>query len=219
MSEVNEKMIEIAVSDRIGNVSGLITDPGSPSAVLVLGHGAGAPMRYPFMNALAKSLMAHGIACVRYNFPYIENKKGRPDPPAIAEATVGAAVTRATSMFGGIPVFGGGKSFGGRMTSQWASKHPEHGLDGIVFYGFPLHAPGKPSDERAAHLKDLTIPLLFLQGTRDALADIGLIRKLTGSLNNCSLTEYERGDHSFKVPGTDLIPKLAEDSAEWMKRQ
>jgi len=207
----------IQISEKIGGVSASITEPNDPVAVLVLAHGAGAGMNHPFMTALASALSLHSIATVRYNFPYMENKKGRPDPPAIAGKTVGMVILKTRELFPDLPLFAGGKSFGGRMTSQWLAKEGPSFVRGIVFYGFPLHPLGIPSTERAEHLKSIAIPMLFLQGTRDKMAEMSLLEKTCEVLPTATLSTLEGADHSFKSGKKDLIPVLAERTREWMK--
>ena len=208
----------ISVSESIGKVSLLTLKPKSPKAAIVLAHGAGAPMTHPFMENLVMQLAEHAIATVRYNFPYMEKKSKRPDVPAVAEKTVGAALEHALDTFSGVPIFLGGKSFGGRMSSQYlANKQPAH-VKGIVFYGFPLHAPGKDDVTRAEHLKSIKIPMLFLQGTRDALATMPLIEKVCDALSTASLVKFEGADHSFKVKKAILINELAAATAQWIEK-
>jgi len=212
-----EKKISIAVSATIGKVSARITAPPKPKAVLVLAHGAGANMDHPFMKSLADELALHKVITVRFNFPFMENKKGRPDPPTVAIKTVEAVAAKAKKLYPKLPLFGGGKSFGGRMTSQWVSGSESTALKGLVFYGFPLHAPGAPSADRAEHLYTITAPLLFLQGTRDALADLSLIKGVCKRIKTSTLVTFEKADHSFKAGKENLIPKLAAVTAEWMQ--
>jgi uncharacterized protein len=183
-----------------GNVSALLMRPQDARACCVLAHGAGAGMRHASMEAIAAGLAERGIATLRYQFPYMEKGSKRPDPPALAQATVRAAVAEAAKACAGLPLIAGGKSFGGRMTSQAQAKGPLDGVKGIAFFGFPLHAAGKPSSDRAAHLTDVKIPMLFLQGTRDALADLGLLEPVVKSLGNkAALHLAEGADHSFHV--------------------
>jgi uncharacterized protein len=183
-----------------GNVSALSMRPQDARACYVLAHGAGAGMRHASMEAIAAGLAERGIATLRYQFPYMEKGSKRPDPPALAQATVRAAVAEAAKACAGLPLIAGGKSFGGRMTSQAQAKGPLDGVKGIAFFGFPLHAAGKPSSDRAAHLTDVKIPMLFLQGTRDALADLGLLEPVVKSLGNkAALHLAEGADHSFHV--------------------
>ena len=182
-----------------GNVSALLMRPQDARACCVLAHGAGAGMRHASMEAIAAGLGERGIATLRYQFPYMEKGSKRPDPPALAQATVRAAAEAAKAC-AGLPLIAGGKSFGGRMTSQAQAKAPLHGVEGLAVFGFPLHAAGKPSSDRAAHLADVKIPMLFLQGTRDALADLSLLKPVVKSLGSkATLHLAEGADHSFHV--------------------
>ena len=179
-------------------------------------------MEHPFMEALASALAAHGVASFRYQFPYTERGSKRPDPPALLEATVRAAVNTAGSLPDALPLLAGGKSMGGRMTSQAAAKEPLEGVRGIAFYGFPLHAIGKPGAERGAHLNDVGVPMLFLQGSRDRLADLELLEPVVRRLGGrATLEVVEEADHSFHVPArsgrtdADVLVELARRTAEW----
>lgn len=213
---VKAKSLKIEISERTGSVSALALVPQNPQAILVLAHGAGAGMTHSFMEVLAQELSALGIATLRYNFPYMEKGSKRPDPPAVAEKTVAMVIEFAYQKYPKVPLYAGGKSFGGRMTSQRVSKDCPEFLKGIVFFGFPLHAIGNPGVERAAHLKEIKIPLLFLQGTKDKLADIDLIKKVVGKLKTSTLRQFEGADHSFKVSKQNIIPDLARAAADWM---
>jgi predicted alpha/beta-hydrolase family hydrolase len=185
---------------RIGTVSAILTRPDDARACYVLAHGAGADMRHAFMEKAAAGLAERGIATLRFNFPYMENKQRRPDPPAVAHATIRAAAGEAGRLCEGFKLVAGGKSFGGRMTSQAQSKAPLPGVKGLAFLGFPLHADKKPSSERAEHLASIAIPMLFLQGTRDGLADLGYLKPAIAALGaKTTLHEVEGGDHSFAV--------------------
>ncbi len=159
-------------------VSGLLTLPAGARALYVLAHGAGAGMRHPFLATMATALAERGIATLRYQFPYMEAGGRRPDSPAVAHAAVRAAVAEGARRAPGVPLIAGGKSFGGRMTSQAEALEPLPGVVGLAFLGFPLHPPGKPGDERGDHLKDVRLPMLFLQGTRDEFAELGLLEPL-----------------------------------------
>jgi uncharacterized protein len=186
--------------ERAGEVSALLLRPPQARAAYAFAHGAGAGMTHASMEAIATGLAARGIATLRYQFPYMEKGSKRPDPPAIAHATVRAAVTEAAQRCAGLPLLAGGKSFGGRMTSQAQAIKPLAGVRGLVFLAFPLHPAGKPSSERAKHLADIKIPMLFLQGTRDALAELELLEpvvKQRGSLATLHLVK--EADHSFHV--------------------
>jgi predicted alpha/beta-hydrolase family hydrolase len=184
-----------------GTVSALLLAPPGAIACYVLAHGAGAGMTHPFMAAVAAELATRGIATLRYQFPYMEKRAKRPDPPQVAHAAVRAAVAGARQQLPGVPLVAGGKSFGGRMTSQAQAAAPLEGVAGLAFLGFPLHPAGKPSQERAKHLTDVTIPMLFLQGTRDALAELGELEPVCKALGKRgTLKLFEDADHSFHVP-------------------
>ena len=200
--------ITITVEDGI-DVSGLLQAPPRARACFVLAHGAGAGMAHPFMAAVASELAQRGIASLRYQFPYMEQGGKRPDPPKRAHATVRAAVAEAERALPRLPLFAGGKSFGGRMTSQAQAAAPLPRVRGLVFLGFPLHPAGRPSRDRGAHLFDVAIPMLFLQGTRDALAGLPQIEPLCQALGaRADLRLFRDADHSFHVPArsgrTDL---------------
>ena len=182
-------------------VSGLLQTPDRAMACYVLAHGAGAGMHHRFMAAVAAGLAERGVATLRYQFPYMERKSGRPDPPKVAHVAVQAAVTEAARLMPNLPLFAGGKSFGGRMTSQAQAVSPLPGVRGLIFLGFPLHPTGKPSDERATHLSEVEIPMLFLQGTRDELASQPLLEGVCERLGTrATLKWWQDADHSFHVP-------------------
>jgi hypothetical protein len=182
-------------------VSGLYLAPAKPIACYVFAHGAGAGMTHPFMEAVSEGLAERSVATLRYQFPYMEKGGKRPDPPKLAHATVRAAVAEAGRLAKGLPLIAGGKSFGGRMTSQAQALESLPGVVGLAFLGFPLHPAGKPSDERAAHLFDIKIPMLFLQGTRDTLAELTLLEPLVKRLGKrATLKLFDDADHSFHVP-------------------
>jgi len=209
---------------RGGDVSALWLRPDAARAALVLAHGAGAGMRHAFMVSVAERLAARGIATLRYQFPYMERGTRRPDPPSLAVGCVRAAVDVARKHADGLPLFAGGKSFGGRMTSTAAAQAPLAGVRGLVFLGFPLHASGNPGAERGAHLGDVALPMLFLQGTRDTLADLALLRPLCASLGaRARLHVVEGGDHSFHVlkssgRSDDAVQdELADAIASWIE--
>jgi hypothetical protein len=192
--------VTISVNEQI-RVSGLMQRPASAKRCLVLAHGAGAGMGHPFMAALAHDLEAIGIATLRFQFPYIEIRGKRPDPPALCHATIRAAVAAAHELEPSLPLLAGGKSFGGRMTSQAQAEIPLPHVGGLVFFGFPLHPAKQPSIDRGAHLSRVKIPMLFLQGTRDTLAELPLIEPLVERLGKlATLTLLEAADHSFHVP-------------------
>ena len=194
------KPISIPVGDEFA-VSGLLQTPARPRACYVLAHGAGAGMTHPFMTAVAAGLAARGTATLRYQFPYMERGSKRPDPPKLAHAAVRAAVTAAQSELPKLPLIAGGKSFGGRMTSQAQAAAPLPGVRGLAFLGFPLHPAGKPSAERGKHLFDVKVPMLFLQGTRDTLAALDQLEPLCSALGKrATLKLFVDADHSFQVP-------------------
>jgi hypothetical protein len=182
-------------------VSGLLQAPRDATAVFVMAHGAGAGMTHPFMAAVAQGLAERRVATLRYQFPAMEDGSKRPDKPPLAHATVRAAVATAARLLPGLPLFAGGKSFGARMTSQTQADMPLPDVRGLVFIGFPLHPAKQPSDTRAEHLSSIDIPMLFLQGTRDALAEPALLLPLIERLGRgATLSLTDQGDHSFHVP-------------------
>ena len=205
-----------------GEVSALLMLPAKARMMLALAHGAGAGMSHPFLASLAAELAAVGVATLRYQFPYMEQRRGSPDSPAIATATVAAAARAAWEQAPDLPLFAGGKSLGGRMTSQAAAKGLLSGVRGLVFVGFPLHPPNKPGTKRAEHLKQVTVPMLFLQGTRDTLADLTLLKPICKDLGSrATLHIIETADHSFhmlkKSGKTDAqaLRELAQTTASW----
>jgi predicted alpha/beta-hydrolase family hydrolase len=207
-----------------GSVSALMLRPEDAWAGYVFAHGAGAGMTHPFMTSVAEALAARGVATLRFQFPAMERGAKRPDVPAVAQAAVRAAVSDAAGLLPELPLFAGGKSFGGRMTSQAQAAAPLPGVRGLVFFGFPLHAAGKPSDARGTHLLDVRVPMLFLQGTRDALADLALVQALAARLEaRATLVVFEGADHSFRVPARsgmqdeDVRRALCARTAEWMR--
>jgi uncharacterized protein len=199
-ADPSEELIGIDVTDGV-RVSGLLRRPPSERALYVLAHGAGAGMRHPFMAAVARDLAGLGIASLRYQFPYMEAGRKRPDPPALCHATVRAAVTVAGGLMRGRALIAGGKSFGGRMTSAAQAHEPLPGVRGLAFLGFPLHPPDKPSVARAEHLSGIEVPMLFLQGTRDEFAERALLESTVARLGaRARLALVEGADHSFHVP-------------------
>lgn len=222
MSSGQVQSIGITVSDA-QRVSGLLQVPADARACYVLAHGAGAGMAHPFMSAIAEGLAERRIATLRYQFLYMEQGSKRPDPPKLAHAAVRAAVQEAARQLPDLPLFAGGKSFGGRMTSQAQAASPLPGVRGLVFLGFPLHPPGKPSKERASHLFDVSIPMLFLQGTRDKLAELQLLEPLCQELGaRATLKLFPEADHSFQVPvrsgrkDADVRIEMLDTAADWM---
>ena len=209
--------------DGCGRVSALLTLPAAPAAAYVLAHGAGAGMRHPFMAAIAARLAERGIATLRYQFPFMEHGTRRADPPRVAHATVRAAVAAANLEWGGLPLFAGGKSFGGRMTSQAQAESPLPGVAGLVFLGFPLHPAGRPASERGDHVARVDCPTLFIQGSRDELADPALVAALVDRLGpRATLSMIEDADHAFHVrkrSGSDdaqVLTRIADTVRDWM---
>jgi predicted alpha/beta-hydrolase family hydrolase len=210
--------------DDTRSVSGLLQTPREARACYVMAHGAGAGMAHPFMATIANGLDERGIATLRYQFPYMEQGSKRPDTPTLAQATVRAAVAEASRRLPDLALFAGGKSFGGRMTSQAQAASPLAGVRGLVFLGFPLHPPGRPSDERAKHLFAVQIPMLFLQGTRDEFADLQLLQTLAGQLGaRATLKLFHDADHSFHVPArtgrkdSEIMAEMLNAVAEWIE--
>lgn len=205
------------------SVSGLFVRPGTARAVFVLAHGAGAGMEHPSLQAVAAGLADRGVATLRYQFPYMERKSRRPDPPALCHATVRAAVAEAARLAPDLPLIAGGRSFGGRMTSQAQAQAPLAQVRGLVFLAFPLHPAGRPGTERAAHLQEVGVPMLFLQGSRDELADLGLLRPVVVSLGSrATLQVLEDADHSFHVPArsgrksSDVLEAALDALCKWL---
>jgi uncharacterized protein len=224
MNSAPAESVSIALPDG-QRVSGLLQVPAKPRACYVLAHGAGAGMTHSFMAATAGELAECGIATLRYQFLYMEQGSKRPDTPKVAHAAVRAAVSEAARRLPELPLFAGGKSFGGRMTSQAQAASPLPGVRGLVFLGFPLHPPKKPSNERAKHLFDLGIPMLFLQGTRDELADLQLLEPLCRELGpRATLQLFQDADHSFHVPARsgrkdpEVRAEMWDAVVEWLEK-
>jgi len=222
MTSVAAEPLTIDVDDK-RRVSALLQAPEGARAGYVFAHGAGAGMKHPFMTALSDLLAGQGIATLRYQFPYMEQGSRRPDVPAVAHAAVRAAVAEAERRLPGVALVAGGKSFGGRMSSQAQALSPMHGVRGLVFVGFPLHPAGKPSDERAKHLDDVDVPMLFLEGTRDELASADFLQPVVDRLGaRATLKWFDDADHSFHVPGrsgrkdADVLAEIAGDISAWI---
>jgi predicted alpha/beta-hydrolase family hydrolase len=213
---MSKKTFKITVSKTIGSVSAELISPEKPDAIITIAHGAGAGMNHPFMTSLANELAKLNIGSMRFNFPYMEQKKGRPDVPAVAHKTIEAAMNKAHELFPSTRLYLSGKSFGGRMSSQYLSLNKTSEVKGVIFFGFPLHPMWKPSVERAEHLKEMNVPMLFLQGTRDTLAEWNLIEKVTHKLSLATLVKFEGADHSFKKGKENLIPSLAFEVKKWI---
>lgn len=224
MNTPSAQPITIAADDA-QRVSGLLQVPTQAHACYVLAHGAGAGMAHPFMQNIADALAERGVATLRYQFPYMEKGSKRPDSPKLAQATVRAVVTEAARLLPRLPIIAGGKSFGGRMTSQAQAASPLANVRGLAFLGFPLHPVDQPSDERAQHLSDVQIPMLFLQGTRDELAELQLLQALVERLGaRATLELFADADHSFHVPkrsgrtDAQVIASLAHALVEWLEK-
>jgi predicted alpha/beta-hydrolase family hydrolase len=222
MKTENPQQLEIVVGST-GSVSALLDRPAQARACFVLAHGAGAGMAHPFMAAVASGLAERRVATLRYQFPYMEKGSRRPDPPVVAHAAVRAAVAEAARTCPGMRLIAGGKSFGGRMTSQAQAAAPLDGVDGLAFLGFPLHPAGKPSSERAKHLAEIHVPMLFLQGTRDKLAQMNLIEPVVKGLGpSASLHVVAEADHSFHVPARsgrndrEVMNEILDTLATWI---
>ena len=214
---MDNQFLTLQVSPSIGTVTAEYIIPAKSICIMTLAHGAGAGMNHPFMVNLANSLGDVGIATLRFNFPFMENGRRRADVPAVAHKTVEAALHHAHESFPALPLFISGKSFGGRMSSQYLSLHPYPAVNGIIFFGFPLHPAGKPSVERAEHLKDIFVPMLFLQGTRDELATLKLVEEVCSKLRKATLVKIEGADHAFKAGKQDVVQVLVDATLDWMK--
>jgi predicted alpha/beta-hydrolase family hydrolase len=212
------KSISLKISPSVGSVSAECFVPQKSKCIMTLAHGAGAGMNHSFMIGLARSLSEEGIATLRFNFPFMENKKGRPDTPAIAHQAIETAILKAQKLFPKLPLFVAGKSFGGRMTSQYLSAQPHKEIKGVIFYGFPLHPPGKPSIERAEHLKDVRSPMLFIQGTKDEFATGKLIDSVCSSLPLAELVKIEGANHAFKAGKQDTMKLLTTITKDWIEK-
>lgn len=221
------RIIKIPVPDIDEKVSGIVSVPEDAICIMALAHGAGAGMEHAFMTALAEALADQGIGTLRFNFPYKEKGGKRPDSPKIAHATQRAALNRAKEYAdkAGVPVVAGGKSFGGRMFSQLAAQDEQFGAQAIVYFGFPLHAPGRPGTDRADHLKDIKVPMLFLQGTRDTLATPDLIKEVSKKLRRGTLKMIEGADHGFHmlkrsgISDEETIDRLASEARKWLDKK
>ncbi|MEO8665229.1 MAG: alpha/beta family hydrolase [Ignavibacteria bacterium] len=224
-NKTTKKSLRINVSKTIGDVSAIFYSPAKAKYILVFAHGAGAGMNNKFMEQVSVDLAELGIATLRFNFPYMENGKKVPDRKPVCIETISAAVQKASKLCPKIPVFAGGKSFGGRMTSTSASEDALPAIKGIIFFGFPLHAPGKPSNDRAEHLYKVNVPMLFLQGTRDALASLELLKPVIKKIGKkAELFIVDGADHSFhvskdfKMKDSDAIAMICNEVKNWMEK-
>jgi len=224
MISASPQPVTIAL-DATQRVSGLLQAPARALTCCVLAHGAGAGMAHPFMALVADGLAERSIATLRYQFPYMERGSKRPDTPKLAHATVRAAIAEASRLVPGLALFAGGKSFGGRMTSQAQAASALSGVRGLVFLGFPLHPPGQPSDERGKHLFEVQIPMLFMQGTRDEFADLQLLQPLAERLGpRATLKLFQDADHSFHVPArtgrkdSEVRAEMLDAMTDWIEQ-
>jgi predicted alpha/beta-hydrolase family hydrolase len=213
---MEDRSVRLFVSETIGEVSAEYIMPDDALCLFTLAHGAGAGMNHVFMKDLAHALAVKKMATLRFNFPFIENKKKRADLPVVAHKACEAAIREATASFPPLPLFVSGKSFGGRMNSQYIAAHPDAPVKGIVFYGFPLHPAKQPAVDRAEHLKQIKLPMLFLQGTRDELAEWNLIESVTSALPTATLTRIEGADHAFKAGKRNVIEELVDETSRWV---
>jgi predicted alpha/beta-hydrolase family hydrolase len=226
LSRIRLDRIKFPISEKAGAVSALLLRRDDARALLVLAHGAGAGMQHKFMEEISQKLASQGVATLRYQFPYMEKGNKAPDSEGTLTETVRAAVAAAKKHAGGdLPLFAGGKSMGGRMTSLAAAKTPLDSVRGLVFFGFPLHAAGKPSAERGRHLADVTVPMLFLQGSRDTLADLKLLKPLCNRLGKrAELFVIDGGDHSLHMlkssgrSDDEVLDEAAQTAASWASR-
>ncbi|MHB1194598.1 MAG: alpha/beta hydrolase family protein [Longimicrobiales bacterium] len=224
MSEIHRVELRLRTGDAPDGVSALILRRGDPSSLFVFGHGAGAGMRHPFMEAVAERLADRGVATLRFQFPYLEQGRKAPDRAPTMVKTIRAAVAEARRLAPGLPLVAGGKSMGGRMTSTAAAEEPLEGVGGLAFFGFPLHPSGRPSAGRGAHLSGVGLPMLFLQGSRDALADLSLLRPLLRALRPPpSLHVVDGADHGFHVlkrsgrTDVGVLDELCDRMAGWVR--
>lgn len=215
---------KIAVSEKFGEISYELSETTNPKYILTLAHGAGAGMTHPFLFQLSQKLADRGAIVVRFNFPYKEEGKKLPGSPKPNIETINKISTLCQEKFPDFPIYLGGKSYGGRMSSHFVAENPEAPINGLIYFGFPLHSPGKPDMKRAEHLFQIKIPQLFLQGTNDALADIHLISEIVNKISQTTLVKFENADHSFKVPRKlngksidNMIEDLATTADLWIK--
>jgi predicted alpha/beta-hydrolase family hydrolase len=214
---MNSQRLKIKVSESLGEVSAEIVEAENPKAIVVLSHGAGAGMDHSFMKNLAMNLSELGITTLRFNLHYMESGKKRPDPPPVAHKVIRAAIEKASMLYPKLTLIVAGKSFGGRMSSQLLSKEKLPQVKAIVFYGFPLHPTNNPGIDRAEHLSEVNLPMLFLQGTKDSLAELSLIRGVVEKLSKATLDLIDNADHSFKVGKKDSIVDLSKKTYNWLQ--
>lgn len=217
--------MELFLNDKLGKITAEIDKAAKAHAILILAHGAGAGMHHPFMNGVARSISEQEITVVRFNFPYMEQGRRSPGSPKANIETWKLVIDHIHAQFPGLPIFISGKSYGGRMASHLMADEPHASVKGLVYFGFPLHAPGRDSKDRAVHLKGLALPQLFLQGSNDKLANIHLIKEVLTELHKPTLLEIEHADHSFNVPKKsgktkgEVLELLTSTTAKWIKEQ
>lgn len=215
--------MELFLNDKLGKITAGVNEASRPQAVLILAHGAGAGMHHPFMSDLARGIANEDIHVIRFNFPYMEQGRKSPGSPKANIETWRLVVDHIASMYQGLSIFISGKSYGGRMASHLMVESSSDAVKGIIYYGFPLHAPGRDSKDRASHLPEIKVPQLFLQGSKDKLANIDLMNEVVGGLSNVELEVIQDGDHSFKVPkksgktNEEVMNHLIQKSADWIK--
>ncbi|WP_420578204.1 alpha/beta family hydrolase [Ekhidna sp.] len=215
--------MELFLNDKLGKITAEVDEASRPQAILVLAHGAGAGMHHPFMSDLARGIADKDIHVIRFNFPYMEQGRKSPGSPKANIETWRLVVDHIASMYQGLSIFISGKSYGGRMASHLMAESSSDAVKGIIYYGFPLHAPGRDSKDRASHLPEIKVPQLFLQGSKDKLANIDLINEVVEGLSNVELEVIGDGDHSFKVPkksgkkNEEVMNHLIQKSADWIK--
>lgn len=217
--------MELFLNDKLGKINIEVDKAARPQAVLIIAHGAGAGMHHPFMSTLAKEIANKDIHAIRFNFPYMEQGRKSPGSPKANIETWRLIVEHIATIYEGLDIFISGKSYGGRMASHLMAETPSEKVKGIIYYGFPLHAPGRDSIDRASHLSDVKVPQLFLQGSKDKLANINLMNEVIGELTDVRLEVIQDGDHSFNVPKKsgktkeDVMQFLVNQSAKWIKSQ
>lgn len=216
---MNTQSLILHVSPETGNVSAEYILPANSNCIMLLAHGAGADMNHSFMVQLSNAIAEKGIGTLRFNFPFMEKKKGPADKPPVAHKTIAAAIAKTQELFPELPLFVAGKSFGGRMSSQYLAAHNNTAVKGIIFYGFPLHPAGKPATERAEHLQQVKQPMLFLQGTKDELAKWDLIEPVCKALKRATLIKIEGANHSFKAGKQDVMTILVAETEGWIMKR
>ena len=217
--------MELFLNDKLGKISAEIDEAAKAQAILILAHGAGAGMHHPFMNEVARNISEQGVTVVRFNFPYMEQGRRSPGSPKANIETWKLVIDHIHTQYPGLPIFISGKSYGGRMASHLMAEEPHPSVKGLIYFGFPLHAPGRDSKERAVHLKGLALPQLFIQGSNDKLANIHLIKEVLTELPKPTLLEIEDADHSFNVPKKsgktkdEVLELLTSTTAKWIKER